>query len=134
MAGLDSVVASLGGRKLDEAGLGQAFGANWTLGARYPVELPGWMFFRAGLRIMDIVFVVTRSDQQATPVQGLERALEAAAAWPVLLDGGTRLADFELTCQQQAHERLHERGFPALWELAIAQADTYRSVADLLVG
>ncbi|WP_329317063.1 MULTISPECIES: hypothetical protein [unclassified Streptomyces] len=136
VAGVESVIASLGGQSLDTAVLGRAFGANWTLGARYPIELPGGSFFRSALRIVDIVLVATRPGRQATPEQGLEHALEAATEWPAMVQGdaGIGLAGFELACQQEAHERLREGGLPALWKLAAIQAGHYRKAAEMLVG
>ncbi|MEU4352335.1 hypothetical protein [Streptomyces sp. NPDC023838] len=133
-AGVDNVIAALDGQELDAAVLGKAFGVNWTLGTRYPAELPGGDFFRTGLRIADVVLVATRPGQQVAPERGLELSLEAAAAWPaeVRTDVGTGLADFELACQQESEERLREGGPTALWELAAAQADQYRRVAELL--
>ncbi|MFF1478256.1 hypothetical protein ACFVYD_11905 [Streptomyces sp. NPDC058301] len=134
MAGVEDVIAALDGHELDAATLGKAFGVNWTLGTRYPAELPGGDFFRTGMRIADVVLVATRPGQQAAPAQGLEYAAEAAAAWPteVRAELEAGLADFELACQQEAEERLREGGPNALWELAAAQADQYRKVAELL--
>ncbi|MHA5053190.1 hypothetical protein [Streptomyces sp. SD15] len=133
---MEHLTASLGGGELDDGVLGPAFSANWTLGDRYPAELPGTEFFSAGLKIVFVALVLTRPDQQLVPAQGLDWALEAAAAWPseVRIDSFTRLDDFELACQVEAEERLRTGGLSALRELAEAQADQYRRAAASLVG
>ena len=40
-AGVDNIAASLDGQDRDDSVLGGAFGANWTLDARYPADLLG---------------------------------------------------------------------------------------------
>ncbi|MFI1352940.1 hypothetical protein ACH4TV_05050 [Streptomyces sp. NPDC020898] len=136
MAGVGHLAASLDGGELDDGILGSAFAANWNLGMEYPDDLSGMGFFRKGLKIVFVALVLTRPDQQVVPSQGLEFALEAAATWPsdVHVDSFTRLADFELSCQQEAEERLRMDGLSALWELAEAQSEQYRRAAELLVG
>ncbi|MDH6215675.1 hypothetical protein [Streptomyces pseudovenezuelae] len=46
----------------------------------------------------------------------------------------TRLGDFEPARQEEAEERLRTGGPTALWELARAQSERYRRVAELLVA
>ncbi|MFF3202336.1 MULTISPECIES: hypothetical protein [unclassified Streptomyces] len=136
MAGMEHLAASLDGGELDDAVLGPAFGANWNLGTRYPDDLSGVEFFRTGLKIVFVALVHTRPGQQAEPAQGLEFALEAAEAWPtdVRIGSFTRLADFELACQQEAEARLRTDGLAALWKLTEGRCEQYRRVAELLVG
>ncbi|PBC94962.1 hypothetical protein BX281_2890 [Streptomyces sp. Ag82_O1-15] len=135
-AGVGHLAACLDGGELDVEVLGSAFAANWNLSEMYPAELPGREFFRVGLKIVFVVLVLTRPDQQVAPAQGLEFALNAADAWPseVRIDSFTRLADFELACQVEAEDRLITAGLSALRELAEAQADQYRRAAASLVG
>ncbi|MGW1718928.1 hypothetical protein [Streptomyces sp. NPDC002156] len=136
-AGVDNIVASLEGQGLDESALGKAFGENWTLDARYPVELSGRAFFGKWTQLVFVTIVLTRPrQQQLVAGQGLESALEAAAAWPSERRVGsfTRLADYELACQQKTGERLREGGLPTLWKLAEEQSGRYRRAAELLVG
>lgn len=136
-AGVDGIVASLDGQGRDDSVLGSAFGANWTLGARYPAELPGGTFLGKWTQLVFVALVLTRPrQQQLAAVQGLDAALEAAAAWPSDVRAGSfmRLADFEQACRQAAEERLREGGLPALWKLAGAQSEHYRRAAELLVG
>lgn len=136
-AGVDNIVASLEGQDLDESALGEAFGENWTLDARYPAELSGRAFFGKWTQLVFVTIVLTRPrQQQLVAVQGLDSALEAASAWPsdVRVDSFTRLADYELACQQETGKRLRKCGLPALWKLAEEQSRQYRRAAKLLVG
>lgn len=137
VAGVDNIVASLEGKDLDESVLGKAFGENWTLDARYPAELSGRAFFRKWTQLVFVTIVLTRPrQQQLVAVQGLDSALEAAAAWPsdVPVASFTRLADYELACQQEAEKRLRKGGLPALRKLAGEQTEQYRRAAELLIG
>ncbi len=136
-AGVDNIVASLEGQGLDESVLSRAFGENWSLGAEYPAELSGRAFFWNWTKLVFVTLVLTRPrQQQLVAGQGLDAALEAAAAWPsdVRVGSFTRLADYELACQQETGERLQEGGLPALWKLAEEQSGRYRRAAELLVG
>ena len=136
-AGVDNIVASLECQDLDETVLGRAFGENWSLDARYPAELSGQVFFSKWTQLVFVLIVLTRpKQQQLVAVQGLDSALEAAAAWPsdVRVGSFTRLADYEPACQREAEERLRKGGLPALWKLAEEQSEQYRWAAELLVG
>ena len=135
-AGVDAITASLEGQDLNEDVLGKAFGENWTLDGFYPAELPGRVFCRRWTQLVFVTIVLTRpKQQQLVAAQGLESALEAAAAWPsdVRIDSFARLADYELACQQLAEGRLRKDGLPALWKLAEEQSERYRQAAELLV-
>ncbi|WAU82954.1 hypothetical protein O1Q96_26680 [Streptomyces sp. Qhu-G9] len=136
-AGVGCIVASLEGQELDDSMVSEAFGENWSLDARYPAELPGLAFFEGWTRLVFVTIGLTRPGQrELDPAQGLDFALEAAAAWPSDAhdESFTRLADFELACQQGAAERVRADGLPALWKLAEAQSEPYRRAAELLVG
>ncbi|MBK3566126.1 hypothetical protein [Streptomyces sp. MBT62] len=137
VAGVDNIVASLEGKDLDESVLGKAFGENWDLDVRYPAELSGGAFFRRWTQLVFVTIVLTRPrQQQLVAVQGLDSALEAAAAWPsdVSVDSFIRLADYELACQRDAEKRLRKGSLPALWKLAEEQSGQYRRAAELFVG
>ncbi|MBA4863363.1 hypothetical protein H1V43_18640 [Streptomyces sp. PSKA54] len=136
-AGVDNIVASLEGQDLDEDALGKAFGENWILDARYPAGLSGRAFFSKWTQLVFVTIVLTRPrQQQLVAVQGLDSALEAAAAWPsdVRVGSFTRLADYELACQQETEERLRKGGLPVLRKLAEEQSGQYRRAAELFVG
>ncbi|MGW7608029.1 hypothetical protein ACWGKW_12290 [Streptomyces sp. NPDC054766] len=135
-AGVEYLATRLDGGEFDHAVLVPAFLATWQLLDRHPAELPARKSFRKGLQVAFGVFVLTRPDQRVVPAQGLEDALEAAAAWPskVRIDSFTRLADYERACQTQAQERLRRDGPSALREPAEAQASQYRRVAASPVG
>lgn len=137
VAGVDNIAASLEGQDLDEGVLGEAFGENWTLDAGYPAELPGRAFFGKWTQLVFVTIVLTRPGQrQLVAAQGLESALEAAAAWQcgAPVDSFTCLADYESACQREAEKRLPQGALTSLWELAEQQSEYYRRAAELLVG
>lgn len=137
VAGLETIAASLEGQELDKGALGAAFSANWNLGAAYPAELAGRAFFTAWTRVVFVAIgLALPSQQQIAAGQGLDCALEAAAAWPsdAHVDSSVRLVDFELACRQKAEDELRRGGPPALRTLTQMQIEQYGRAAELLVG
>ncbi|MET9600652.1 hypothetical protein [Streptomyces sp. NPDC006459] len=137
VAGLETIAASLEGHELDRSVLGTAFSANWNLGAVYPAEVAGRAFFTAWTRVVFVAIgLALPSQQQIVAVQGLDCALEAAAAWPsdARVGASVRLVDFELACQQKAEDEIRKGGLPALRTLTQVQIEQYGQAAELLVG
>ncbi|WP_129798288.1 hypothetical protein [Streptomyces sp. F001] len=137
MAGVESIVAFLDGQELDDDLLGSAFAESWSLDARYPTGLTGHGFVKGWTSLVFGTVVLTRPKQQnIVAAQTLDFASKAVAAWPsaIRIDSFDSLARFELTCQQEAKDRLRKDSLPALWKLTEVRSKQYRQVAERLVG
>ncbi|MEV6201098.1 hypothetical protein AB0M64_14060 [Streptomyces sp. NPDC051771] len=137
MAGLENIMVSLDGRGFDDDLLGDAFAESWSLDRRYPAGLPGHAFVRGwSILVFGTVALTRPSQQDIVAAQTLDFASEATAAWPSAVRIGpfATLARFEAACRQEAEDRLRENGLPALRQVTEDRSESYRQVAEQLVG